>query len=232
MKKEQFFEVLGEIDETYINNAYKSSKRGTDMRFAKLRWLKFGSMAACFCLMVLAVVSVLNNDMAWGPTHNDETDYGNTISYVGWTDNAALYEGALNCDLLKNEQNGHLPIFKIDTFEELEQFKVSFENIVTMDQGYDTVLSFNAAMSKAQWDRDIFYEKNTLLIIYIPASSGSYRYAIQKVETSDTSICIQVEQVNAPEVISEDMAGWFLLVEMEDEAISKYVSFDSVLDEE
>lgn len=229
MNKEQLYEALGEIDETYVNNANKSSKKGTIMWFAKSTWLKFGSMAACFCLMVLSVVFILNNNMAWGPTHDDETNYGNTISYVGWTDNAALYEGALNYELLQNEPNRHLPIFKIDTIEELEQFKATFENIVTMDQGYDTVLSFHAAMSKAQWDRKIFYENSALLIIYIPANSGSFRYAIQEVKTSDTSICIQVEQVNEPEFITEDPAGWFLLVEVEDEEISKYTSFDAKL---
>ena len=60
MKKEQLYEALGEIDETYINNANKSSKKGTVMWFAKSTWLKFGSMAACFCLMVLAAVFVYN----------------------------------------------------------------------------------------------------------------------------------------------------------------------------
>ena len=160
MKKEQLYEALGEIDETYINNANKSSKKGTVMWFAKSTWLKFGSMAACFCLMVLAAVFALNNNMAWGPTCDGEQNYGNTIAYVGWTDNSALSEGALNYELLQNEPNEHLPIFKINTIEELEQFKATFENIVTMDQGYDTALSFNAAMSKAQWDREIFYENN------------------------------------------------------------------------
>lgn len=230
MKNEQLFEALGEIDENYINNALKPGKKRTGMRFTKSTWLKFASIAACFGLMVWAVVFVLNNDMAWGPTHDDETDYGNTISYVVCTDNAALYEGALNNEFFPNEQNVHLPIFKIDTFEELEGFKATYENTVTMDQGYDTVLSFNAAMSKAQWDREIFYENNSLLIIYIPASSGSFRYAIQEIEISDKSICIRVERVNESKVITEDMAGWFLLVEVEDEEISKYISFDAILD--
>lgn len=228
MKKEQLYEVLGEIDETYINNA-KSSKKGTVMWFAKSTWLKFGSMAACFCLMVLAAVIVLNNNVAWGPTCDGEQNYGNTIAYVGWTDNSAFFEGALNYELLKNEPNEHLPIFNIDTIEDLEHFKSAFGNIVTMDQGYDTVLSFNAAMSKAQWDREIFYENNSLLIIYIPASSGSFRYAIHEVETENASICIEVEQTNNPENVTDDMAGWFLLVEVEDEEASKYTSFDAKL---
>ena len=228
MKKEQLYEVLGEIDETYINNA-KSSKKGTIMWFAKSTWLKFGSMAACFCLIVLAAVFVLNNNTVSGPMLDLSDNYANTISYVGWTDNSALYKGALNYELLKNEPDEHLPIFKIDTMEELENFKETYSNILLFDQGYDTVKSFSEAMGKAQFDREIFYEERSLLIIYIPASSGSFRYAIHEVKTENASLCIEVEQANDPEVITEDMAGWLLLVCVHDVEISKYTSIDAKL---
>ncbi len=228
MKKEQLYEALGEIDETYINNA-KFSKKGTVMWFAKSTWLKFGSMAACFCLMILAAVFVLNNNTVGGPMLDLSDNFANTISYVGWTDNSALYEGALNYELLQNQPNEHLPVFKIDTMEELENFKETYNDILLFDQGYDTVRSFSEAMDKAQFDRESFYEEHSLLIIYIPANSGSFRYALQEVKTSGTSICIQVEQANDPEVITEDMAGWLLLACVEDVEISKYTSFDAKL---
>ena len=228
MKKEQLYEALGEIDETYINNA-KSSKKGIVMWFTKSPWLKFGSLAACFCLMVLAVVFVLNNDMTLGPELVVSHNYANTISYVGWTDNSTLYKGALNYELLQNEPNEHLPILKIDTMEELENFKKTYKDILLFDQGYDTVKSFSEAMDKAQFDRESFYEEHSLLIIYIPANSGSFRYAIHEVKTENASLCIEVKQANDPEVITEDMAGWLLLVCVEDVEISKYTSLDAKL---
>ncbi|MBR6782561.1 MAG: hypothetical protein IKM33_05120 [Clostridia bacterium] len=229
MKNETLYEALGDIKESYIRDAHAVQKKKPTARFFNAVALKWGAMAAGLCLVVTAVVFVLSNNIAWGPTCDGEQNYGNTISYVGWSEDPTLYDSALNRDLLQNEPGEHLPIFKIDTLEELEQFKATFENIVALDQGYDTALSFNAAMSKAQWDRDIFYEKNSLLIIYIPASSGSFRYAVQEIKTTDTSICIHVKQANDPEVITEDMAGWFLLVEVEDEEIPKYTSLDAVL---
>lgn len=229
MKKETLYEALGDIKESYIRDSHAVQKKKTATRFLHSPALKWGAMAACLCLVVTAVVFALNNNIAWGPTYDDEQQYGNTIAHVGWSQDPVLYSNALNSDLLRDEPDEHLPIFKIDTLAELEQFKATFETIFDLDQGYDTVLSCNAAMSKAQWDREIFYEKNSLLIIYIPAESGSFRYAIQEVKTTDTSICIHVMQANNPDVITDDMAGWFLLAEVEDEEIQKYTSFDAVL---
>ena len=227
MKNETLYEALGDIKESYIRDAHAVQKKKTAPHFFQSVALKWGAVAAGLCLVVTAVVFVLNNNIAWGPTCDGEQNYGNTISYVGWSEDPTLYDSALNSDLLQSEPGEHLPIFKIDTLAELEQFKATFETILDLDQGYDTALSFNAAMSKAQWDREIFYEKNSLLIIYIPASSGSFRHAIQEVKTTDTSICIHVKQTNNPDVITDDMAGWFLLVEVEDEEIQKYTSFDA-----
>lgn len=229
MKKETLYEALGDIKDSYIRDAHAVQKKKSAPRFFQSVALKWGAVAAGLCLVVTAVVSVLNNNIAWGPTHDAEENYGNTIAYVGWSEDPTLYGSALNSDLLQSEPGEHLPIFKIDTPAELEQFKATFEGILDLDQGYDTALSFNAAMSKAQWDREIFYEKNSLLIIYIPADSGSFRYAIRKVETTDTSVCIHVEQVNDSDAISEGMAGWFLLAEVEDEEIQKYTSLDATL---
>lgn len=228
MKNETLYEALGDIKESYIRDAHAVQKKKPAARFFNAAALKWGAMAAGLCLVVTAVVFVLSNNIAWGPTYDAEENYGNTISYVGWSEDPALYDNALNSDLLQGEPGEHLPIFKIDTPADLEQFKATFESVVSLDQGYDTVRSFNAAMSQTQWDRDIFYEKHSLLIIYIPADSGSFRYAVKEVKTTDTSVCIHVEQANNPDVISDDMAGWFLLVMVEDEEIQKYTSFDAV----
>ena len=227
MKKETLYEALGDIKDSYIRDAHAVQKKKSAPHFFQSVALKWGAVAAGLCLVVTAVVFVLNNNIAWGPTHDNEQQYGNTVAYVGWSEDPTLCGSALNSDLLQSEPGEHLPIFKIDTLAELEQFKATFETILDLDQGYDTALSFNAAMSKAQWDREIFYEKNSLLIIYIPASSGSFRHAIQEVKTTDTSICIHVKQANNPDVITDDMAGWFLLAEVEDEEIQKYTSFDA-----
>ena len=84
-------------------------------------------------------------------------------------------------------------------------------------------------LTKAQWDREDFFKKNSLLIVYVPANSGSYRFRLFNIETEDNSVSISVAQTNSPENVTDDMAGWFVLVEIEDEEIKNCNSFDASL---
>lgn len=47
MKKEQLYEVLGDINENYVNDAHMTAKKS-----AYPIWLKWVAMAACLCLVV------------------------------------------------------------------------------------------------------------------------------------------------------------------------------------
>jgi len=53
MKKEQLYEVLGDINENYINDAHKTAKKKS-----RPVWVKWGAIAACLCLIVATVISV------------------------------------------------------------------------------------------------------------------------------------------------------------------------------
>ena len=151
---------------------------------------------------------------------------GNTVAYAGWSDAPAISEGALNKDLLNGE---HLPIFKMDTLEDLNGFRSKYGTVLSMDGGYDEALSFNEALAKAQWDREEFFKDHSLLVVYVPANSGSLRFGVQSVEVADSSVCVYVEQKNNPEIVTDDMAGWFVLVEIEDSKIRNCNSFDAIL---
>ena len=67
MKKEQLFEVLGDISESYINEA-----RQTPVKKATPAWRKWGAMVACFCLFFSGILAAwrLNNQ----PSINDLPD--------------------------------------------------------------------------------------------------------------------------------------------------------------
>ncbi len=59
MRKEAMFEVLGDLDESYIKDAHNT----VPVKVKKPVWVKWGSMAACLCLvMVCAVLPMTNND--------------------------------------------------------------------------------------------------------------------------------------------------------------------------
>ena len=145
--------------------------------------------------------------------------YATTVAYAGWSDDPAIADGALNKGQLASENGNHLPIFKFDTLDDLNQFKAKYDGVLALDQGYNSVLSFNEALSKAQWDREAFFQNNTLLVVYVPANSGSLRFAVHNIEVTYESVCVYVEQTNHPEVVTDDMAGWFVLVEIADEEI-------------
>ena len=228
MKKEQLYEILNEIDETYINNANKSSKKVTTMLFTNSTWLKLGSIAACFCLMILAAVFTLNN-MA---PKNNEVEFSYIVTYAGWSEESIIYENTLNYELIENDPNTHLPVFKIDTFEELETFTNTYNNVLLFDQGYDTVPSFYEAMSKAQFDNEIFYDEHSLLVVYIPSNSSSLRFEIEGIETSDTLMCIKIERKNEETEIEDNMAGWMVCVKINKDKLSNYISFNAILVEQ
>ena len=155
--------------------------------------------------------------------------YGNTMAYAGWSDDPAIADGALNKGQLANENGNHLPIFKFDTLDDLNQFKAKYDGVLALDQGYNSVLSFNEALTKAQWDREGFFKDNSLLAVYVPANSGSLRFGVHKIEANDTSLCVYVEQANHPKVVTDDMAGWFVLVEITDDEIRTCYTYDAIL---
>ena len=230
MKKEQLYEALGEIDEAYIIEAEKSSKKIEGTRRVKSTWLKWGSIAACFCLVALVAITAFYNDIFPKPK-KDEPEFSYILTYAGWSGDASLYENALNSnELIQTESTIHFPVFKVESIEDLENFKSAYKDSISFNQAYDTVRSFDEAMSKAQFDREIFYQEHSLIIVYIPANSGSLRFAVEEITTTDTSMCIRIEQTNDPEILTEDLAGWFVCVKVDNDKISQFTSFDAVFE--
>ena len=226
MKKEQLYEALGDIDEKYIAEArHETKKKVTPL------WLRWGAMVACLCLAVITAAVVFLGNPVFGPEEDKTDDYGNTVSYAGWSDDPALYEGAVNKELLQDGTDVHLPVFQMDTLADLEQFRTNYGGVFSMGATYNDALSFDGALAKAQWDREMIFEDHSLLVIYVPSTSGSYRYGVQKVTADGASLCVSVEQKNDPEAVTCDLAGWFILMEIRDEEIRTYSSIDALLEE-
>lgn len=176
-------------------------------------------------LLILALLLILPM-AACNPV---DPGYGNTVAYAGWSDDPSIVEGAINRDLLQNGNGEHLPIFKLDTIGDLDRFKAKYGEVFSLRQGYDQVLSFEAVLEKAQCDDAGFYAQNTLLIVYVPANSGSYRFGNNGISIFDGALRVFVEQKNAPEIVTDDMAGWFILVGIPDKDARECFSFDAIL---
>lgn len=154
------------------------------------------------------------------------TDSDTTISYANWSDDSRIYNSALNADKLDIRDSGNLPIYKFDTKDDLDQFKSNFGDILTMNYGYGTEPSFNDVSSK--YDEE-FFKENTLMLVYVTASSGSYRFGVKKVFCNGKSYCINIEQINNPSAYTCDMAGWFITVAEKDSKIANCTEFDAKL---
>ena len=151
-----------------------------------------------------------------------------TVSYANWTDAAEIRLSALNFDkmIISSVPHSHLPIYKFDTREDLERFKRTFDGVLSMNACYDEVPSFHDATAK--YDK-AFFEENTLMLVYVTAYSGSYRFGVNSVSLDGGSFCIYVEQTNDPEVGTQDMAGWFITVAVPDSTVAGCTGFDAVL---
>lgn len=147
-----------------------------------------------------------------------------TVSYANWSDDESISKGALNSDKLSNSSEQHCPIFRIDTKQDLNQFKSKYGDILSMNQSYDEIPSFEDATSKYD---EAFFKVNSLLIVYVTTNSGSDRYDVSDIENDMKSFVVHVKQTNNPEISTEDMAGWFITVAVQDSTIRDCESFDA-----
>ena len=171
------------------------------------------------------IIEDTENDTQPGGTPADEA-FDIAVSYANWAEASEVYFGALNKDKMSISSVQHLPIYKFDTLEDLEQFKLTFGEVLAMDYGYDEVPSFNDVTAK--YDK-AFFEENTVMLVYVGANSGTYRFGVNSVFCDGNSFCIHVKQANNPEAVTDDMAGWFVTVAVPDSMVENCTEFDADL---
>ena len=151
-----------------------------------------------------------------------------TVSEVGTSSTEALYSGALNADKMAISSVRHFPIYKFDTLEDLTQFKDSLDYPEMLSFAYDEVPPFNEVTAKYD---EAFFSENTLLLVYVVASTGTYRFAVDTITGDGTGLCVHIAETTHAEVVTDDMAGWFITVAVPDSAAATYTEFDAVLAE-
>ena len=60
MRKEEFFEVLGELDDDIVNGVKTAAKEGANSQAKRSGWRKWGVAAACLCLVAVGVFSAIH----------------------------------------------------------------------------------------------------------------------------------------------------------------------------
>ncbi len=138
-----------------------------------------------------------------------------------------FYLAALNSERLAVSSVQHLPVFRFEAPEELEAFKERFSDDFAMEHRLDgRISSFVDATSKMD---EQFFEDRTVFVVYVPASSGSYRFGVSSIYQENKALCIHIEETEHPEVCTCDMAGWFVVVSLEKALVAGVTDVDADL---
>lgn len=167
---------------------------------------------------------------------NRPADIGNEIieidlfdqysAWANWTDDERVTQGIVNPDTVSHTYpRKHLPLYRIDSTEELEKFIEDYGDVFSMNYKYDENEGFAAAT--AHCDVEFFADK-FLLVAYVEAPSGSFRYGARNITIDDGALTLEIEQTNDPEAHTDDMSGWLVTAEILRTAVSNCTSFDAV----
>ena len=131
---------------------------------------------------------------------------------VGYTESDRLPIGAPGDD---GSGRIALPLFRLDTKADADNFLTDHADLLQFDYEKDgTFPSLRQLL--ASYDEE-FYASNSLLLIYVTASSGSHRYGIASAEMDAGTFTLTVDRTDHNEVGTADMEGWALLYEISDE---------------
>jgi hypothetical protein len=72
---------------------------------------------------------------------------------------------------------------------------------------------------KKKYDED-FFERNTLLLVYVSAPSGTLRFGLKDIDFNSDSVCVHIRQTNNPQVFADDVAGWIVSIEVSDSNVN------------
>jgi len=150
----------------------------------------------------------------------------NTATYVGWNDNLVVWDEALNRDTVILSDAIHLPVYKLESVQNLEAFEKKFENTMDFDVWHDNEFEpFDVAALDFNED---FFEEYTVLITYMSAGSGSFRYEVRNVSFDGNTLCVNVVRTVAPDVYTDDMAGWLMLTEIPKSYLDGIEKYDAI----
>ena len=156
----------------------------------------------------------------------DTIDVDASVSWANWSDDPKIRELALNKDIFELSSDRHIPIYKCDTLEELNEFKTTFSGTFTMDGTRDEVPSFEEVT--ADYTEDFFIE-NTLLLVYVEANSCTPRFGVDSVSKENGTLSVHVKYTYTPEEDDSAMAGWLFTIPVNNDQIQDCTDFDAVL---
>lgn len=142
------------------------------------------------------------------------------VNIVGG-DNAYLIheDSALNADAIKSDPRGRAPIHRLDSASEMWTY-------LLLDPEPGVISNPKIEMVGAY--RDAYFERNSLLVIPIIASSGSFRYTVDSVVIKDGACTVSITE-HVPPVGTDDVICWLVVVEIPKEMLSGVTEYDALV---
>ena len=148
------------------------------------------------------------------------------VAYAGWSDESEIYTRALNTKKMAQSSQKHLPIYRLDTLADIEAFRNTFENHLAFEYGFGDVKSFNDAIEV--FEDEAYLKAYSLMVVYVSANSGTYRYGVESIFCNGEQFKVNGEKLNHPELVTTDLAGWYIIVVVPDSMINGCTEFDAV----
>ncbi len=191
----------------------------------------FVRMITMMALLALAaVLAVRLTALASGKgreaSADRDLDWSSSVAYANYAEYDALVGACRNGETLGASDARHVPVFVCRTSDDLDSLRKTLEGKLEFSKGLDEMPSFDSAVSG--YSRQ-FWRHHGLVIAYVMAGSGSFRYGAESVTLRNGNLCVGVEQLNHPEVYDTSMAGWWIIVEAERDVLESCTSFDAVI---
>ncbi|MBQ5412285.1 MAG: hypothetical protein IIU19_02785 [Oscillospiraceae bacterium] len=157
----------------------------------------------------------------------EDITYSYRVAYVNWTEDPVMTHRCINGEFFIYSDRPRLPLYRITSSAELEEFKKTVEGVLELRRGYNEFQSFEEQTSKYD---ELFFREDDLLMAYVAASSGSFRFGVTDIAAEEGVLRMHVVQTNDPEVYDSAMAGWLVIAEVRKADTSKFEKFDAVRD--
>ncbi len=130
---------------------------------------------------------------------------------------------AVNANMLAISSVRHMPVIVIDGAQALSEFLSEGKTYFQFDTAYGENESFSKNAEKYD---ETFFENNKLLILYTEETSGSIRHTIRDVSITGDTLSVAVE-ATSPEIGTDDIADWFILLELTNDEAQRLANYDA-----
>ncbi len=146
-------------------------------------------------------------------------------SYFGDLD--ALFMASLNAERMYESKLNHLPIHKLESYEELESFSNDYKDKLALTERTNDHRSFEKTVEKYNEE---FFEDNLLFIVYVQSKNKHTSFFnIDTVYNDGESFCVNLTEKSYSAEEGEK-SGYIAVIATSKKDVESCKSFDAVLD--